>query len=116
MRKRDQIAFQLEQTETRLILKALKVATKKIHDDTFETSEPSTRKSSLQQYLGNSDRESLRLSMLDFAWFPPFPLMGKKVDKIEYYRKELVKFNEDVAKAQSPASWQTMTKLNSVLL
>ena len=52
-----------------------------------------------KRYLTEKDRESMRLPLYD--WMPSLPLMGEKVDKIHYCRKEVARLNVEIEDDQA---------------
>lgn len=54
-----------------------------------------------RKYIKPKDRETMRVPLLDKSWWPSLPLMGKKVDKIYYCRKELARLNHEIADDQA---------------
>lgn len=51
-------------------------------------------------YLTTKDRETMRLPIFGWSWMPGLPLLGKKVDTIEYCRKELARLNVEIEEDQ----------------
>lgn len=51
-----------------------------------------------KEYLKESDRETMRLPVA--KWMFSLPLIGKKVDKIDYCRKELARLNLEIEQDQ----------------
>ena len=51
-------------------------------------------------YIEPKDRDTLREPIFDFSWWPRLPLMGKKIDKIYYLRKELARLNVEIEEDQ----------------
>jgi hypothetical protein len=52
-------------------------------------------------YIKPKDRETMRLPLFDWSWWPSLPLIGKKVDTIYYCRKELAKLNTEIDEDQA---------------
>ncbi|WEW57982.1 hypothetical protein PRK78_003449 [Emydomyces testavorans] len=48
------------------------------------------------KYIKAKDRETMRLPIFSWSWMPSLPLIGKKVDKIYYCRKELARLNLEI--------------------
>ena len=53
-----------------------------------------------KEYLKEKDRDSMRLPIFGWQWMFPLPLLGKKVDTIDYCRKELSRLNLEIEKDQ----------------
>lgn len=53
-----------------------------------------------KQYIKPTDRDTLREPLFAPSWFPRLPLMGKKIDKIYYLRKELARLNIEIENDQ----------------
>ena len=53
-----------------------------------------------KQYIEAKDRETIRARLINKTWFPRLPLVGKKLDKIYYLRKELARLNVEIAQDQ----------------
>ena len=53
-----------------------------------------------KEYLKNKDRETMRLPIFGWQWMPSLPLLGKKVDTIDYCRKEVARLNLEVEEDQ----------------
>lgn len=51
-------------------------------------------------YLTAKDRETMRLPIFGWTWMPSLPLLGEKVDTIEYCRKELARLNVEIEEDQ----------------
>lgn len=51
-------------------------------------------------YLTEKDRDTMRLPIFGWTWMPSLPLMGQKVDTIEYCRKELARLNVEIEQDQ----------------
>lgn len=49
-----------------------------------------------QNYIRQKDRETMRLPLFGFTWMPSLPLIGKKVDTIDYCRKEVARLNVEI--------------------
>ncbi|CRG84611.1 putative protein RSN1 [Talaromyces islandicus] len=49
-----------------------------------------------QKYIRQKDRETMRLPLFGFTWMPSLPLIGKKVDTIDYCRKEVARLNVEI--------------------
>ncbi|KAH8722652.1 hypothetical protein GQ44DRAFT_828748 [Phaeosphaeriaceae sp. PMI808] len=52
-------------------------------------------------YMKPKDRETMRIPLFNKSWWPSLPLVGKKVDKIYYCRKELARLNAEIADDQA---------------
>ena len=51
-------------------------------------------------YLKESDRDNMRLPIFGWEWMPSLPLLGKKVDTINYCRKEVARLNVEIEEDQ----------------
>ncbi|CAD0086069.1 unnamed protein product [Aureobasidium mustum] len=51
-------------------------------------------------YIDPKDRDTLREPIFNLSWWPRLPLMGKKIDKIYYLRKELARLNVEIEEDQ----------------
>lgn len=49
-----------------------------------------------KKYIKQKDRETMRLPIFGWSWMPSLPLIGKKVDTIDYCRKELARLNLEI--------------------
>jgi len=53
-----------------------------------------------RKYLADKDRETMRLPIFGWQWMPSLPLIGKKVDTIDYCRKEVARLNLEIEQDQ----------------
>lgn len=51
-------------------------------------------------YLTERDRDTMRLPIFGWTWMPSLPLIGQKVDTIDYCRKELARLNVEIEQDQ----------------
>ena len=51
-------------------------------------------------YLEEKDRDTMRLPLWNFQWMPSLPLVGKKVDTIEFCRTEIARLNVEIEQDQ----------------
>lgn len=51
-------------------------------------------------YIDSKDRDTLREPLFNKSWWPRLPLMGKKIDKIYFLRKELARLNVEIEEDQ----------------
>ncbi|KAL8840917.1 MAG: hypothetical protein Q9170_001110 [Blastenia crenularia] len=49
-----------------------------------------------KKYLREKDRDSMRLPIFGWQWMPALPLVGQKVDTIDYCRRELARLNMEI--------------------
>lgn len=49
-----------------------------------------------KKYLKEKDRETTRLPIFGWQWMPSLPLIGQKVDTIDYCRKEVARLNLEI--------------------
>lgn len=53
-----------------------------------------------KSYIKQKDRETMRLPIFGWKWMPSLPLIGKKVDAIDFCRKELARLNIEIEQDQ----------------
>ncbi|CAD6580331.1 MAG: hypothetical protein ASARMPREDX12_009526 [Alectoria sarmentosa] len=53
-----------------------------------------------KRYLKEKDRETMRLPIFGWQWMISLPLLGQKVDTIDYCRKEVARLNAEVEQDQ----------------
>ncbi|KAL8805094.1 MAG: hypothetical protein Q9182_002184 [Xanthomendoza sp. 2 TL-2023] len=53
-----------------------------------------------KQYLKEKDRDTMRLPIFGWPWMPALPLLGQKVDTIDYCRKEVARLNVEIEQDQ----------------
>lgn len=53
-----------------------------------------------KEYIKVKDRETMRLPIFGWQWMISLPLLGRKVDTIDYCRKELARLNLEIDKDQ----------------
>jgi hypothetical protein len=56
-----------------------------------------------RKYIETKDRETIRLPVVNQAWFPALPWIGQKVDRIYYCRRELARLNAEIEADQANA-------------
>lgn len=56
-----------------------------------------------RKYILPKDRETMRLPIVNWDWFPALPWIGQKVDRIYYCRKELARLNVEIEADQANA-------------
>jgi hypothetical protein len=54
-----------------------------------------------RSYITPKDRDTMRLPLFKWDWWPAIPLIGKKVDTIYHCRKELARLNAEIAEDQA---------------
>ncbi|KIX08310.1 uncharacterized protein Z518_02966 [Rhinocladiella mackenziei CBS 650.93] len=54
-----------------------------------------------RRYLSDKDRETMRLPIFGWQWMPSLPLIGQKVDTIQYCRKEVARLNVEIEDDQA---------------
>lgn len=54
-----------------------------------------------RKYIEPKDRETMRLPIVDWSWFPSLPLMGKQVDRIYFLRREIARLNMEISEDQN---------------
>jgi uncharacterized membrane protein YkgB len=52
-------------------------------------------------YVKPKDRETMRLPLFSWTWWPSIPLIGKKVDTIYHCRRELARLNAEIDEDQA---------------
>lgn len=52
-------------------------------------------------YMTPKERDSMRLPLFSWDWWPSIPLVGKKVDTIYHCRKELARLNAEIEEDQA---------------
>lgn len=53
-----------------------------------------------KEYLKEKERETMRLPIFGWEWMPSLPIIGRKVDTIDYCRKELARLNLEIEEDQ----------------
>ena len=53
-----------------------------------------------KRYLEEKERETMRLPIFGWEWMPSLPLIGAKVDTIDYCRKEVARLNVEIEEDQ----------------
>ena len=75
----------------------------------FKDYDPTEGKPAWKEYLKEDDRETMRLPIFGWQWMFSLPLLGKKVDKINYCREELARLNVEIeTDQQDPESYPLM--------
>ena len=62
--------------------------------------DPNEGKPKWKNYLTDKDRDSMRLPVLGLQWMPSLPLIGTKVDTINYCREEVARLNLEIEQDQ----------------
>lgn len=62
--------------------------------------DPNGGKPLWKEYLEDKDRETMRLPIFGWQWMISLPLLGKKVDAIDYCRKEVARLNLEIEQDQ----------------
>ena len=65
-----------------------------------EDFDPNGGKPLWKEYLKTKDRETMRLPIFGWQWMISIPLLGKKVDTIDYCRKEVARLNLEIEQDQ----------------
>ena len=65
-----------------------------------EDFDPNGGKPLWKEYLKDKDRETMRLPIFGWQWMISLPLLGKKVDTINYCRKEVARLNLEIEQDQ----------------
>ncbi|MCJ1474104.1 hypothetical protein MMC13_002762 [Lambiella insularis] len=68
-------------------------------DKSYEADDDST--AMWRKYLKDKDRDTMRLPIFGWNWMISLPLIGKKVDTINYCRKELARLNVEIEEDQN---------------
>ena len=83
--------------------------------DAFDpASETDGQDAEWRKYVKEKDRETMRLPIFGWEWMFPIPLIGKKVDKIYYCRKEVARLNAEIE--QDQANPEQFPLLNSAFI
>ncbi|KAL8760258.1 MAG: hypothetical protein Q9199_000157 [Rusavskia elegans] len=53
-----------------------------------------------KKYLKEKDRDTMRLPIFGWQWMPALPFLGKKVDTIDFCRKEVARLNVEIEQDQ----------------
>ncbi|KAL8783747.1 MAG: hypothetical protein Q9213_004428 [Squamulea squamosa] len=53
-----------------------------------------------KRYLKEKDRDTMRLPIFGWQWMPALPLLGQKVDTIDYCRREVARLNVEIEQDQ----------------
>jgi hypothetical protein len=61
---------------------------------------PNSGKPLWKKYLRDKDRETMRLPIFGWQWMISLPLLGKKVDTIDYCRREVARLNLEIEQDQ----------------
>ncbi|EIT78590.1 hypothetical protein BDV35DRAFT_347459 [Aspergillus flavus] len=62
-----------------------------------------------KKYIRPKDRDTMRLPIFGLSWMPSLPLIGKKVDTIDYCRKEVARLNLEIeVDQQTPEKFPLM--------
>lgn len=71
--------------------------------------DPEKGESLWKKYVKENDRDTMRLPIFGWQWMPSLPLMGPKVDTIDYCRRELARLNVEIEQDQNePAKFPLM--------
>ncbi|GAB7366499.1 hypothetical protein MBLNU230_g8292t1 [Neophaeotheca triangularis] len=84
---------------------------KESYDDAFskDWDEDQDGEPRWREFIEPKDRDTMRLALVDQSWFPSMPLVGQKVDKIYYLRRELARLNHEIETDQdSPEKYPLM--------
>ena len=95
LRHREKLRILLEAAEVRLIRRSLPICTTENAEDGLAE----TEKLVCSQHIRQHKRQSRRLALL--PWLPVLPMIGKRVDLIQYYREEMIRYNNDISEIQS---------------
>ena len=98
LRHRERIRSLLEAAETRLIRRSLPRRTPNMAEDNATK----TDKPIYSQYIRQQTRQSTRLALS--PWLPVLPMIGKRVDLIEHYREEMIRYNNKISELQSDST------------
>ena len=101
IRKRDRLALKLESAETKLIQEV------QLNHDKLQKHAPSNEKTmqiSIWKARSKADtRETIGLTSFKIPWLSFIPSLGKRVDLIDYYRRELHLLNSKIQEKQQAA-------------
>ena len=62
--------------------------------------DPNEGKPKWKEHIKEKDRETMRLPIFGWHWMPSLPLLGKKVDAINYCRREVARLNLEIEQDQ----------------
>jgi len=65
-----------------------------------EEYDPNQGKPAWKTFLKDKDRDMMRLPIFGWQWMPSLPLLGKKVDTINYCRQEVARLNLEIEQDQ----------------
>ena len=65
-----------------------------------ENYDPNDGRPVWKEYLNDKDRDTMRLPIFGWQWMFSIPLIGQKVDKINYCRKEVAQLNFEIERDQ----------------
>ncbi|KAL9127040.1 MAG: hypothetical protein Q9217_004004 [Psora testacea] len=115
--ERRKIVCTLEAAETKLIRLAMKSSGgQKSHDLTKAEMGGSSyayvqgEEPLWTRYLGEKDRDHMRLPIFNLTWMPSIPLVGKKVDTIYHCWQEMARLNDEIDQdQQEPEKYPLLT-------
>ena len=67
------------------------------YDETYNTNEGEPM---WKRYVKEKDRQSMRLPVFGWEWMITLPLLGRRVDTIDYCRKEVARLNVEIEQDQ----------------
>ena len=106
--ERRRIVCTLEAAETKLIRLAMKSSggrTGRLTKAEIRGEEPLWKR-----YLGERDRDYMRLPVSNLTWMPSFPFVGRKVDTIHHCWQEMARLNNEIDQdQQEPDKYPLLT-------
>lgn len=116
IKRRKEILHRLEAAEIRLMKMALESSTCRRSQVSRLIEEGAQNRSDIggeaplwTRYLGDRDREHIRLPILRFDWMPSIPLVGRKVDTIDYCWQQIARLSNEIDRGQREAAQYPVT-------
>jgi len=101
--ERRAIVCTLEAAETKLIRLAMKSAESRKEKAEMGASSHAYVRSEeplWKRYLGEKDRDCMRLPIFNLSWMPSIPFVGRKVDTINHCWQEMARLNNEIDQDQ----------------
>ncbi|KAK3169310.1 hypothetical protein OEA41_008693 [Lepraria neglecta] len=107
--ERGRIVCTLEAAETKLIRLAMKSSGGRTGRDLTKT-EMGDEEPLWKRYLGERDRDYMRLPIFNLTWMPSMPFVGRKVDTIHHCWQEMARLNKEIDQdQQEPDKYPLLT-------
>jgi len=115
--ERRRIVRTLEAAETKLIRLAMKSSGGRMGHDLTKTDGGGSHYAYVRseeplwkRYLGEKDRDYMRLPIFNLTWMPSVPFVGKKVDTIHHCLRQMARLNNEIDQdQQEPERYPLMT-------